>query len=56
MKIAVIDDRAQDRDIIGKYIEQYMEKRLMTYETVNFESGEAFLKSFADKEYAMVFL
>lgn len=56
MKIAVIDDRAEDRDIIGKYIEQYMEKRLMAYETVYFESGEAFLKSFVDKEYALVFL
>lgn len=56
MKIAVIDDRAEDREIIGKYIGQYMEKRLMAYETVYFESGEAFLENFADKEYALVFL
>ena len=47
MKIAVVDDRTEDRNIIGKYIEQYMKKRPMAYNIDYFESGEAFLKGYA---------
>lgn len=56
MKIAVIDDRAEDRRILGGYIEQYMEQKPVDYELVYFESGEQFMKNFTDKKYAMIFL
>lgn len=56
MKIAVIDDRKEDREIVGEYIERYMEGRHAVFEKVYFESGEDFLKDLEDKEYTLIFL
>lgn len=56
MKIAVIDDKAEDRQTIKDYLEKYMERFSSAYEISFFESGERFLKQFEDKEYALIFL
>lgn len=56
MKIAIIDDRLEDRELIRDYLERYMKEENFAYEISFFESGDFFLDRFEDKEYALIFL
>ncbi|MGE4214717.1 MAG: LytR/AlgR family response regulator transcription factor [Anaerotignaceae bacterium] len=56
MHIGICDDCANDREILTRYIEQYMDTLHLDYTLSAFESGEDFLESVPTKEYDMVFL
>lgn len=56
MHIGVCDDCKNDREVLTRYIEQYMTTLHFDYTLSAFESGEDFLESVPTKKYDMVFL
>lgn len=56
MKIAVIDDNEREADLLLHFIQQY--KTAFSYDITaySFPSGEAFLSTFCESEYDVVFL
>lgn len=56
MKIAIVDDIAQDRKILGNYLKNYMTQKQLSYKLVEFESGESFLDAFHPGIFFIVFL
>ena len=45
MQIAIVDDRAEDREELSVCLENYMKKHQLDYTLTEFEDGENFLKS-----------
>ena len=56
MKIAIVDDRADDRALIRSQLEQELPDRGIFAELVEFESGESFAEAFLPGQFAVVFL
>lgn len=56
MKIAIVDDRAEDRALMRGRLEQELPARGMRFELVEFDSGEAFTEAFSPGRFAVVFL
>ena len=47
MQIAIVDDRADDREELSACLENYMKKHQLDYTLTEFEDGENFLKAAA---------
>ena len=47
MQIAIVDDRAEDREELSVCLENYMKKHQLDYTLTEFEDGENFLKAAA---------
>ncbi len=45
MQIAIVDDRAEDREELSVCLENYMKKHQLDYTLTEFEDGENFLKA-----------
>ena len=45
MQIAIVDDRAEDREELSACLENYMKKHQLDYTLTEFEDGENFLKA-----------
>ena len=43
MQIAIVDDRAEDREELSACLENYMKKHQLDYTLTEFEDGENFL-------------
>lgn len=57
MKIAIVDDEADEQEILAKYIREWAEAKKELVEFVCFASSEAFLFSWEDdKDYALLIL
>lgn len=57
MKIAIVDDEADEQEILAKYIREWAEAKKELVEFACFVSSEAFLFSWEDdKEYALLVL
>lgn len=56
MHIAIIDDVAEDREIVRKHGAGYMEAHAITAQFIEYSSGEEFLKEFNKQSFDIVFL
>ena len=55
MQIAIVDDRAEDREELSACLENYMKKHQLDYTLTEFEDGENFLKAAAQVDFQLVF-
>ena len=56
MQIAIVDDRAEDREELSVCLENYMKKHQLDYTLTEFEDGENFLKAAAQVNFQLVFM
>ena len=56
MQIAIVDDRAEDREELSACLENYMKKHQLDYTLTEFEDGENFLKAAAQVNFQLVFM
>ena len=56
MQIAIVDDRAEDREELSVCLENYMKKHQLDYTLTEFEDGENFLKAAAQVDFQLVFM
>lgn len=56
MRIALIDDLDEERNLAGNYLKEYAAGKKLMMEIDSFESGEAFLSSFVPYQYDIVFM
>ena len=56
MQIAIVDDRAEDREELSTCLENYMKKHQLDYTLTEFEDGENFLKAAAQVNFQLVFM
>ena len=56
MQIAIVDDRAEDREELSVCLENYMKKHQLDYTLTEFEDGENFLKAAAQVNFQLVFI
>lgn len=56
MQIAIVDDRAEDREELSACLENYMKKHQLDYTLTEFEDGENFLKAAAQVDFQLVFM
>lgn len=56
MNIAIVDDLKEDRCLIRKKIEDYMNEINLEFKIYEFKSGEEFLKNFTHDSFTLVFL
>lgn len=56
MQIAVIDDRAEDREELSLCLRHYMNRHHLDYTLTEFESGEDFLKTASRVNFQLVFM
>ena len=56
MQIAIVDDRAEDREELSVCLENYMKKHQLDYTLTEFEDGENFLKVAAQVNFQLVFM
>ena len=56
MQIAIVDDRAEDREELSACLENYMKKHQLDYTMTEFEDGENFLKAAAQVNFQLVFM
>ena len=56
MQIAIVDDRADDREELSACLENYMKKHQLDYTLTEFEDGENFLKAAAQVNFQLVFM
>ena len=56
MQIAIVDDRAEDREDLSACLENYMKKHQLDYTLTEFEDGENFLKAAAQVNFQLVFM
>lgn len=56
MQVAIVDDIASERQLLRHLLTQYAEGRQLTIEIEEFDSGKAFLSSYAPGTYDLVFL
>ncbi len=53
MQIAIVDDRAEDREELSVCLENYMKKHQLDYTLTEFEDGENFLKAAAQVIFSL---
>ena len=53
MQIAIVDDRAEDREELSACLENYMKKHQLDYTLTEFEDGENFLKAAAQVNFQL---
>lgn len=56
MQIAIVDDRAEDREELSACLENYMKKHQLDYTLTEFEDGENFLKAASQVNFQLVFM
>ena len=56
MQIAIVDDRAEDREELSVCLENYMKRHQLDYTLTEFEDGENFLKVAAQVNFQLVFM
>lgn len=56
MRIAIVDDIAQERALLCERLEEALTKHGVKAELVEFENGEAFLQASSQQPFAVVFL
>lgn len=56
MRIAIVDDIAQERALLRARLEEALTKHGVRVELVEFENGEAFLQAASQQPFAVVFL
>lgn len=56
MQIAIVDDRAADREELSACLKNYMKKHQLDYTLTEFEDGENFLKATAQVNFQLVFM
>ena len=56
MQIAIVDDRAEDREELSVCLENYMKKHQLDYTLTEFEDGENFLNAAAQVNFQLVFM
>lgn len=56
MHIAIVDDVAEDREIIRMHVQSYIEKHAIAAQCMEYSSGEEFLKEFSRQSFDIAFL
>ena len=56
MQIAIVDDRAEDREELSACLENYMKKHQLDYTLTEFEDGENFLNAAAQVNFQLIFM
>lgn len=56
MQIAVVDDKAEDRQELSVCLENYMKQHHLDYTLTEFEDGESFLKAASQINFQLVFM